>query len=78
MDDVTLLDLDGIMKTEQGRKVLRLILERSGLFESSFNPSDRVTAFNEGKRDIALWLYEHMKQANPGQLLTIIKEHNNG
>jgi hypothetical protein len=78
MDDVTLLDLEGIMRTEQGRRILRLILERSGFFESSFNQSDRVTAFNEGKRDIALWLYENMRQANQGHLLTIIKDHNNG
>ena len=72
------IDLDGIMKQSGGRKFLARLLQKTMFLESSFNPDSRVTAFNEGKREIGQWLYREMREANPGALKQILEAHDDG
>lgn len=75
---VEVIELDAIMRQENGRKVLLRLLERSGYFDGCWNPDARAHAFAEGARDQGLRLYTDMLEANPAQLTKMIEEHNNG
>ena len=47
------------LRTKSGRRVLKDILAKTGVFELSFSSdSDRVTSMNEGKREIGLTILE--------------------
>ena len=49
-------DLQIVMKTPQGRRVMYGILARSGLYRSCFNSNALNMAFNEGLRESGLVL----------------------
>lgn len=47
-------DLRNLMATPGGRRFVARLLEATGLYGSSYDPSsDRQTAFNEGRRSVA-------------------------
>ena len=62
-----------VFGTIQGRDVLADILTRAGMVGSSFVPGDpHATAFNEGKRRLALEIIERLN-VNPDRLLTMLR-----
>lgn len=71
-------DIRYALKNESARRLLRRILGRAGLHRSSFDSeSDRFMAFNEGRRDIALWLFAEIGEADPdgiGRFLTEVQK----
>lgn len=69
---IELLDLQAVMKTEQGRRVLRRILDSTGVFRTSFVVDPGVTAFNEGRRDIGLRLMTDMAEADSAEYASIM------
>ena len=42
----------------EGRRVLRLILEEAGISRASFSNDPLITAYNEGKRAVGLWILD--------------------
>ena len=45
--------------------MLRRIIEKTGIYRSSFHTNGSVTTFNEGRRDIGLWVLAELSAASP-------------
>ncbi len=60
-------DLQTVLKTPQGRRVLWQILQAAQVRQHGFVPGDALsTAFHCGQRSIGLFLLGEMEQAAPG------------
>jgi hypothetical protein len=69
-------DLRLLISTKWGRRLVWRILERTGQHRTSFT-GNSTTFFNEGQRNIGLWLVDEVLSADTNQYLTMIKENNN-
>ena len=62
-----LCDLQTVLKTPQGRRVLWRILQAAQVRQHGFVPGDSAsTAFHCGQRSIGLFLLDEIEQALPG------------
>lgn len=59
----------------QGRRIALRLLEEAGVFRSSFNHSGSVMAFNEGKRNVGLFLTAELLEAAPAGYFKLLSEH---
>ncbi len=66
-------DLLTVLGTPEGRRVLWGILERCGVYKTSFTGNSE-TFFNEGKRSIGLELISKIGTASDDALFTMMKE----
>lgn len=63
----TIYDLQTVLKTPQGRRVLWQILQAAQVRQHGFIPGDALaTAFHCGQRSIGLFLLDEIEQAQPG------------
>ncbi len=61
----TISDLQQVLKTSAGRRVLWRILQAAQIRQHGFVPGDELaTAFHCGQRSIGLFLLEEIEQAN--------------
>ena len=72
--DQQLSDVALIMKTRPGRRFMWRYLSKTYLFETSFNNSGSITAFNEGQRNVGLMMLADINEAAPEEYLTMLKE----
>ena len=54
-----------LMADRRGRAIVWSLLGRAGVFRSSMAPSSELTAFNEGGRDLGLWLLADIMRLCP-------------
>lgn len=66
--------LRDILKDRQGRDFFWDLLSMAGIFHTSFNPSNAVTAYNEGRRSLGLQVLADITAAAPEAYVTMIKE----
>ena len=66
-------DLRHLISTEPGRRFAYQILEYCGVFRTSFSTSALIY-FNEGKRDVGLWLMARITELDEAKLLDIMRE----
>ncbi len=60
-------DLQTVLKTPQGRRVLWQLLQTAQVRQHGFIPGDALaTAFHCGQRSIGLFLLDEIEQAQPG------------
>jgi len=64
-------DLRTVLKSHQGRRVIRRLLNTGRLMEEG------GTEHIEGKREIALWLARRIERASPGELARLMQESSN-
>lgn len=67
-------DLRWLLGHPQGRRILNRILERTGVFRTSFNHSGSVMAFNEGRREVGLWVTAELSDASPDGFIKVLTE----
>lgn len=67
-------DLKWLMAHAQGRRIVTRLLDEAGVHRSSFNHSGSVMAFNEGRRQIGLWLTAEVIEAAPEGYFKLLKE----
>jgi len=67
-------DLRWLLGHPQGRRIVSRLLDQAGVFRSSFNTSGSVMAFNEGRRDLGLFLTGELLEASADGYLKILKE----
>lgn len=67
-------DLKWLMAHAQGRRIVWRLLDKTGIYRTSFNHSGSVMAFNEGKRDVGLFLLAEFDEADPGGFLKMLGE----
>lgn len=65
-------DLRVVMSTVQGRRVINRIMEFCGMFRTSFT-GNSYTFFNEGQRNVGLFLYGELQEV-PDLYLDMIAE----
>lgn len=67
-------DLQWLMGSKRGRRVVRRLLAKTGLYRTSFNNSGSVTAFNEGQRNVGLWLMALLEAHCSDQYIVLLQE----
>ena len=68
-------DIKAVLKRPEGRRLALRILSQTGLFHASFSLNSMQTSFNEGKRDIGLWLLADIDLADPMAYSQMLREH---
>lgn len=67
-------DLKAVLSTVQGRRVIRRILTEAGIFRATYaGENTHATAFGEGKRNLGLFIYAEIMEADVLQALEILK-----
>ena len=67
-------DIQFVMGSEQGRRVIWSLLEKGKVFAPCFSGDSHLTAFNEGQRNLALVLFQRVMAHCPDQYLTMAAE----
>jgi len=67
-------DLKWLMAHPQGRRIVARLLDETGTQRSSFNHSGSVMAFNEGKRNVGLWITAEVLEAAPKGYFKLLEE----
>ena len=67
-------DIQFVMGSEQGRRVIWSLLEKGKVFSPCFACDPHVTAFNEGQRNLALALFQRVMAHCPEQYLKMAAE----
>ncbi|HGA3340235.1 TPA: hypothetical protein ACIR6E_001177 [Enterobacter roggenkampii] len=70
-------DIQFVMGSEHGRRVIWSLLEKGQVFGACFNVDPHITAFNEGQRNLALVLFSRVMTACPEQYLKMADEAKN-
>lgn len=71
-----LVELKAILDTRFGRDLLWRMLERCSVFKTTFSSEPLTMAFNEGKRQIGLWLLKEINEAQPKAYSLMTQENN--
>jgi len=66
-------DLKKILEMPEGRRFVWMVLSEAGIFRGSFTGDER-TNFNEGKRDIGLFVFNAVLNASPDSFTKIQRE----
>lgn len=73
--DTELEDWRLLLSKQWGRRLVWRILDQTGMYRTSFT-GNSTTFFNEGARNIGLWLVDEVSMADADQYLLAIKENN--
>ena len=69
-------DFKWLMGNKRGRRIMWRLLERTGVYRSSFTGNSE-TFFREGMRNVGLTLLSQVQQLTPDQYAVMLKEANN-
>ncbi len=58
-------DFRRVMSSMQGRRLVWRLLERCGIYRTSFTGESSTTFFNEGRRNIGLWVTDEIFESCP-------------
>jgi len=72
--DRVFLDLEHVLRSPQGRRVLMMILERCGLYRNAYTGERQATDFRLGEQNIGLWLVSQIEAVNPTEYPTLLLE----
>jgi len=75
--DTEIADLKNLLSSKRGRRIVWRILEQTGMHRTSFT-GNSTTFFNEGQRNIGLWLVEQVLSADTDAYLEMVKENRLG
>lgn len=64
-------DIRAVVKTEAGVNFLRRVLEFGGLYRTSFT-GNSSTFLNEGRRQVALFIFDEIGEASPERLKKLV------
>lgn len=66
-------DLREVTNTPAGKRVFWKLLEHAGIHKSSFDKDVQQMSFNEGQREVGLWIEEQLEKINPNLIYEIAK-----
>lgn len=69
-------DIRWLMESEQGRRIVWRLLNRTGVFRSSFSSDALAMAFAEGNRNIGLQLLAQVHELCPDLYPEMVREAN--
>jgi hypothetical protein len=68
-------DIRKILGIPEGRRFVWRVLDEAKIFAGSFTGTSQ-TFFNEGRRDIGLFILKDVMEAKPDAFLRMFQEHN--
>ena len=68
-------DIKSILRLPGGRRFILRVFVETGTMNASFTLNSMTTAFNEGKRDIGIWLLKEIDQAEPMAYSQMLREY---
>jgi len=68
-------DVRAVLATVEGRRFMWRLLESAGLWSPSYAETSTATAFNEGRRSIAINLMLELQAVAPERYLQALREH---
>ena len=68
-------DLARLMSEKWGRRIVWRLLERTGMYRTSFTGDASATFFNEGQRNIGLFLSANVQAAAPALYGVMLAEN---
>ena len=71
------MDLEAVLETVSGRRLLWRIMGKCKTFESVWESSARIH-YNAGQQDIGHWLMQEINDTNQDAFLKMIKENRKG
>jgi len=71
-------DLLYVVSTAGGRRFVASVLEHAGMWSSSISDDHETTEFHEGRRQVALMIYEDLARHLPDHLILMLREKYNG
>lgn len=69
-------DMKWLMGSKRGRRIAFRVLERTGMYRSSYSDKALLTAFNEGQRNVGLVLMAQIHEVAPESYTLMMKEQN--
>ena len=69
-------DIEWLMKSKRGRRVLLRVINRSGVYASSFHQNSMTMAFNEGAKQEGLHTVKLINAVVPDLFAVMLKESN--
>ena len=66
-------DFKWLMADVRGRRIARRWLEKTGVWRLSYTNDPHATAFNEGQRNVGLWLLDRATRWTPNWLVMLTK-----
>lgn len=67
-------DLKWLMSSRRGRRIVWRLLERAGVYRSTFNTNAMQMAFAEGARNAGLRMLAQVSASAPEQYIEMLKE----
>jgi hypothetical protein len=71
-------DFNYLMSLPQGRRFMWRLLEKAGVFRSSYSMNGLEMAFKEGNRNLGVMLVAEINEHCPGQYQKMIREQKSG
>lgn len=68
------VDLRAVMGTQPGRRFVWRLLEQSGLHSPSYAGEAMASAFNEGRRAVAIALMREVQRVCPELYVTMVRD----
>jgi hypothetical protein len=65
-------DFRWLMADPRGRRIARRWLSQAGVWRVSYDRDPTVTAFNEGQRNMGLWILDRAARWTPHQLVLLL------
>lgn len=72
--DLEIADIQWLMSSKKGRRILWRLIALSGTFHLSFDPNAMKMAFNEGKRNLGNQLFDEIMTHCPEMYPVMVKE----
>jgi hypothetical protein len=63
------------MSSKRGRRIVWRLMERAGVFRSTFTSNSMQSAFNEGMRNYGVVVLAQVHELTPEQYPLMLKEH---
>lgn len=64
-----------LMSGPRGRRIVRRLLAKTGLYQSSIRGGVELTTFHEGERNVGLRLMDLIVAASPGEYILMLQEN---
>jgi len=77
MDKEELLTLNNVLVSDDGFKLIKILLNEFGAFDRGLNRSanDKEIFMTLGKREKGQWLLDNILKANPQKYMELVKEN---
>jgi hypothetical protein len=72
--DQIILDLEEVLRSPQGRRVLLRILERCGIYRNAFAAEAETTSLRLGEQNVGLWLIAQLETVGPTEYPRLLLE----